>query len=194
MNITETPAPTLETPTVEQMEEALAVLQAVRAEAARGIDTSLPWKKAHAMMRLMSPQQYGNQMERWVCGRYGWEQVHKSLRRGDCVDSSGDHWEIKASFVNSPRFRVTFGQIRPLEDVAGYQMFVVSPEGDLYRFVLTSEQMKKELALRGFCTHGKTTKEALDAGAEQSLHFTWRETDETYIRWMREYRNLDVPS
>lgn len=181
-------------PTQEELEKALAVITAVRDAARTGIDTSLPWKKAHATLRLMTPQQYGIQMERWLCAHYGWIPVHKSNLRGDCVDKNGDHWEIKVSFLRGDRPTAQFNQIRPLEDLAGYQLFIVAEDGEVTRLVLTSEQMKKELAIIGSCTHGKSTKEARAAGAEQTVAFRCADSSAIYTRWMKDYKVDDVPA
>lgn len=181
-------------PTQEQMEEALAVITAVRDSMRSGIDVEMPWKSAHAALRLMTPQQYGIQMERWLINHYGWTPVHKSNSRGDCVDSNGDHWEIKVSFLRGDRPSAQFNQIRPLEQLAGYQLFVVAEDGEVTRLVVTSDEMKAELKTLGSCTHGKSTQEARDAGAEQTVSFRWSDTSKTYTRWMGSYKVDGAPA
>lgn len=188
----------LEDVSAEELEQARAILAKVRASAKKGgIPEGTEWAKAHSMLRLMHPSQYGFHSEKYLREFYGWDEVHKSLSCGDAEDSDGNRWEIKVSLMGGENPTANFVQIRATENIAGFQLFAVEEDGTVNRFILTQEQMLEELAMCGGCAHGKNFEGSVEAGAEQAIRISWgaSRTGSIYSRWMDRYLdNSNVPA
>jgi hypothetical protein len=134
-------------------------------------------------MRLLNPQSWGTRVQNWLIDHYGWTPVPPSDERGDALDEDGEHWEVKVTMPTMWSSRLNFVQIRPFHDIAGYHMFVITPDNEIVRYRLTKAQMHTELELCGQFAHGVST--ATTDNQEFAIRFYFGKKSPTAQRWKK---------
>lgn len=96
--------------------------------------------------------------EKFLCKKLHLQSIPSSENNGDAKDSNGKIYEFKNSFTNQQQ-NLNIRQIRLWQNIDFYYCFYIN-EDDLDKslfFVLTKEQMEKEVILCGSYTHGVTS-------------------------------------
>lgn len=174
----------------DDLDAALDTLLSVRDAAAKdaAFGQEDPWPLFIRKMRLLSAQSYGGRIERYLISHFGWEKVPQADDRGDAVDGDGRYWEIKVSVMYRPDGAVAnFVQLRPWQDIDGYQLFVVDVDNRVWRFVLTPEQMADEVDRFGGYAHGTADVGDGNERAEMAVRLPWREDNDHWLRWVDRY-------
>lgn len=174
-----------------RLDAILAQIDQVRQDSSQsptyGFD--LPWHLFARKMRLLNPQSYGTRIQNWLIAHYQWVKVPASLNRGDVRDSKGQYREVKVTFITPSNPGANFVQIRPYQNIAGYDLFVIDDQYHVTRLRLTKKQMAKELELMGVLTHGTRTSAADNPNQEFAIRLPWTpEEDGVAARWCRSYQ------
>lgn len=172
---------------VAGLDDLIAQIDRVRAAACAddrfGFDE--PWAVFIRQMRLLSAQAYGTRVQKWLTEFYGWATVPAGADRGDVLDGDGLYQEVKVTFLTASNPGANFVQIRPHQNLDGYELFVVLHDFNVVRFRLTKKQMAAELALFGQTAHGTTKAVAGNATREYAIRFTL--DSEHGQRWLTRY-------
>jgi hypothetical protein len=178
---------------VSRLDLVLADLDEARGAAARsgrfGFDE--PWAVFIRKMRLLTPQAYGGRIQNWLMKFYGWARVAAAEDRGDVKDSSGDYWEIKVTLITASNPDANFVQLRPHQDIAGYELFVVDTDYSVTRFQVPKSAMAQEIDALGQSAHGTKTATRGNTNREYAIRFPWASDNAIVQRWKLDY---EVPS
>ena len=132
--------------------------------------------------------------ERFLCNLLGYTRVSSREDRGDAVDKEGMYYEFKNSFTNQ-RQNLNIRQIRLWQNVDYYYCFYINEE-DLDKsvfFVLTKDEMIKEVALCGGYTHGTITANAVNEHNEYSITIPiYNDKNEKTKRWKEKYLSNEL--
>lgn len=142
----------------------------------------------------LSAQQKAPMGERFLCKQLGLTQVSSRLDRGDAHDENGLYYEFKNSFTNIGE-NLNIRQIRLWQDVDFYYCIYIN-EKDLNKslfFVLTKEEMEKEVELCGGYTHGTVGANAVNQHSEYSITIPiYRDSNPKTKRWKENYLCEDL--
>lgn len=132
--------------------------------------------------------------ERFLCNLLGYTRVSSREDRGDAVDKEGIYYEFKNSFTNQ-RQNLNIRQIRLWQNVDYYYCFYINEE-DLDKsvfFILTKDEMIKEVALCGGYTHGTITTNAVNEHNEYSITIPiYNDKNEKTKRWKEKYLSNEL--
>lgn len=132
--------------------------------------------------------------ERFLCNLLGYTRVSSREDRGDAVDKEGIYYEFKNSFTNQ-RQNLNIRQIRLWQNVDYYYCFYINEE-DLDKsvfFILTKDEMIKEVALCGGYTHGTITANAVNEHNEYSITIPiYNDKNEKTKRWKEKYLSNEL--
>lgn len=132
--------------------------------------------------------------ERFLCNLLGYTRVSSREDRGDAVDKEGIYYEFKNSFTNQ-RQNLNIRQIRLWQNVDYYYCFYINEE-DLDKsvfFILTKDEMTKEVALCGGYTHGTITANAVNEHNEYSITIPiYNNKNEKTKRWKEKYLSNEL--
>lgn len=176
----------------KEIDEAIKILDTVREEAQEdneyGFDDD--WKTFMKKMRVLTPQASGIRMQNYIFRKLGWTKLPSTLNKGDVKNSLGQCFEVKVTTITTSNKSANIVQIRLWQNVSGYHVFVIDSTKDygLTHFQLSKSEMKKEVESCASRAHG--TKEAvkMNENVEWAIHFRWQKGDETYDRWMEDYK------
>jgi hypothetical protein len=137
--------------------------------------------------RALKSQSYGSLGERWLCERFEWDRVTGN-KDYDARTPAGHHYEIKFT-ISGPTRTFNVVQVRPHAQIAGYIIFGINHDNTANFWHLTKNQMATECTiLNAKSAHGKFDA----ANPVQEYRFSFKEDDETFLRWNKRYR-LTVP-
>lgn len=107
-------------------------------------------------MNTLTPQSYGQRIERKVGEFFKWASNLPSLGKGDFHTSDDKDIEFKTSLINNKSQRMNLVQIRLWEqtDYLCVAFRLMDGKVHLFPFYLTHEQMEKEVELLGTAAHG----------------------------------------
>lgn len=132
--------------------------------------------------------------ERFLCNLLGYTRVSSREDRGDAVDKEGIYYEFKNSFTNQ-RQNLNIRQIRLWQNVDYYYCFYINEE-DLDKsvfFILTKDEMIKEVVLCGGYTHGTLTANAVNEHNEYSITIPiYNDKNEKTKRWKEKYLSNEL--
>lgn len=132
--------------------------------------------------------------EKFLCNLLGYTRVSSKEDRGDAFDKEGIYYEFKNSFTNQQQ-NLNIRQIRLWQNVDYYYCFYINEE-DLEKsifFVLTKEEMIKEVALCGGYTHGTITANAVNKHNEYSITIPiYNDKNKTTQRWKEKYLSNEL--
>ena len=132
--------------------------------------------------------------EKFLCNLLGYTRVSSRENRGDAVDKEGIYYEFKNSFTNQ-RQNLNIRQIRLWQNVDYYYCFYINEE-DLDKsvfFILTKDEMIKEVALCGGYTHGTVTANAVNEHNEYSITIPiYNDKNEKTKRWKEKYLSNEL--
>ena len=132
--------------------------------------------------------------EKFLCNLLGYTRVSSREDRGDAVDKEGIYYEFKNSFTNQ-RQNLNIRQIRLWQNVDYYYCFYINEE-DLDKsvfFILTKDEMIKEVALCGGYTHGTVTANAVNEHNEYSITILiYNDKNEKTKRWKEKYLSNEL--
>lgn len=132
--------------------------------------------------------------EKFLCNLLGYTRVSSREDRGDAVDKEGIYYEFKNSFTNQ-RQNLNIRQIRLWQNVDYYYCFYINEE-DLDKsvfFILTKDEMIKEVALCGGYTHGTVTANAVNEHNEYSITIPiYNDKNEKTKRWKEKYPSNEL--
>lgn len=132
--------------------------------------------------------------EKFLCNLLGYTRVSSREDRGDAVDKEGIYYEFKNSFTNQ-RQNLNIRQIRLWQNVDYYYCFYINEE-DLDKsvfFILTKDEMIKEVALCGGYTHGTVTANAVNEHNEYSITIPiYNDKNEKTKHWKEKYLSNEL--
>ena len=142
----------------------------------------------------LSAQQKAPMGEKFLCKLLNFTPIPASKNCGDAVDKVGNYYEFKNSFTNVGE-NLNIRQIRLWQPINYYFCFYIN-EKDLNRsvfFVLTKEEMEKEVSLCGSCSHG--TKQVTETNELNEYSITipvYNYNNEKTKRWREKYFSLEL--
>mgnify|MGYP000006792368 CR=1 FL=1 len=141
-------------------------------------------------MNTLTPQSYGQRIERKVGEFFKWASNLPSLGKGDFHTSDDKDIEFKTSLINNKSQRMNLVQIRLWEqtDYLCVAFRLMDGKVHLFPFYLTHEQMEKEVELLGTAAHGGKKIADGNANTESSIRFKISKNDDTFVRWFNMYR------
>ena len=127
--------------------------------------------------------------EKFLCKKLNMTQVPSKMDRGDAVDANNKYYEFKNSFTNEAQ-NLNIRQIRLWQNIDYYYCIYIN-EKDLDNsifFVLTKEEMEKEVELCGGYTHGTVQANAVNLHSEYSITIPiYNDKNEKTKRWKEKY-------
>ena len=127
--------------------------------------------------------------EKFLCHKLNMIRVPPSEDRGDARDNNNLYYEFKNSFTNEAQ-NLNIRQIRLWQDVDFYYCIYIN-EQDLNKslfFVLSKEEMEKEVELCGGFTHGTAIANAVNQHSEYSITIpVYNDNNEKTKRWKQKY-------
>ena len=132
--------------------------------------------------------------EKFLCDLLGFTRVSSREDRGDAVDANNCYYEFKNSFTNKGK-NLNIRQIRLWQNVDYYYCFYIN-ENNLEEsvfFVLTKEDMIKEVELCGGYTHGTISVNELNKRNEYSITIpVYNDKNEKTKRWKEKYLSFEL--
>ena len=132
--------------------------------------------------------------EKFLCDLLGFKRVSSREDRGDAVDSNNYYYEFKNSFTNKGE-NLNIRQIRLWQEVDYYYCFYIN-EKNLEKsmfFVLTKEDMIKEVELCGGYTHGTISVNKINEKNEYSITIpVYNDKNEKTRRWKEKYLSSEL--
>jgi len=132
--------------------------------------------------------------EKFLCNLLGYTRVSSRENRGDAVDKEGIYYEFKNSFTNQQQ-NLNIRQIRLWQNVDYYYCFYINEE-DLDKsvfFILTKDEMIKEVALCGGYAHGTITANVVNEHNEYSITIPiYNDKNEKTKRWKEKYLSNEL--
>ena len=132
--------------------------------------------------------------EKFLCNLLGYTRVSPREDRGDAVDKEGVYYEFKNSFTNQQQ-NLNIRQIRLWQNVDYYYCFYINEENleKSIFFILTKEEMIKEVALCGGYTHGTVTANAVNEHHEYSITIPiYNDKNKITQRWKEKYLSNEL--
>lgn len=135
--------------------------------------------------------------EKFIANKMDWKRVKASEGRGDFLDSSENGYgyiELKNSFTNKEE-KLNLRQIRLWQDVDYYLCIYIDEENleNSSVFLLTKEQMTKEVENMGGYTHGTVEANKDNKNKEYSITLpVKKEKNEHTVRWNNEYSSEEL--
>ena len=127
--------------------------------------------------------------EKFLCHKLNMIRVSPSEDRGDAKDSNNLYYEFKNSFTNEAQ-NLNIRQIRLWQNIDFYYCIYIN-EQDLNKslfFVLSKEEMEKEVELCGGFTHGTAVANAVNQHSEYSITIpVYNDNNEKTKRWKQKY-------
>ena len=148
----------------------------------------------YALISSLVPQSKGTLVEKFLCKKMNYQRVPKSFNRGDAKDNNNNYYEFKTSFTNKDE-KLNIRQIRPWQNVDFYYCFYIN-ENDIDKsvfFVLTKDEMLKEIEECGSYTHG--TKKANENNQNKEFSITidvYNIKNTTTKRWYDLYLDTNL--
>ena len=177
---------------IKEIDDAIRVMDTIRTDAQKDskYGFSDDWKNFMKKMRLLTTQSSGSRMQDYIFNKFGWTKIPSNLNRGDVKNNLGQFFEVKVSTITPSNRTANFVQIRLFQNISGYHIFVIDSTTDykLIHFSLSKSEMKKEVELCGSQAHG--TKESIKSNnnIEYAIHIKWKKEDETFNRWIENYK------
>lgn len=142
-------------------------------------------------MNTLTPQSYGQRIERKIGELFKWASNLPSLGRGDFHTPDDKDIEFKTSLISNKSQRMNLVQIRLWEqtDYLCVAFRLIDKKVHLFPFYLTHEQMETEVALLGTAAHGGKQIANGNINTESSIRFKISKNDDTFIRWFNTYRS-----
>lgn len=132
--------------------------------------------------------------EKFLCKKLNMKQVSSREDRGDAVDKNGLYYEFKNSFTNEVQ-NLNIRQIRLWQNVDFYYCIYINEVNldDSLFFVLTKEQMIKEVELCGGFTHGTIAANSVNQHNEYSITIpVYNNKNEKTKRWKENYLSNEL--
>lgn len=131
--------------------------------------------------------------EKFICKQLNFKKIPASKNSGDAIDSDGNIYEFKNSFTNKGN-NLNIRQIRLWQPIDYYYCIYIDEEdidNSLF-FVLTKEQMTKEVALCGGYTHGTVEANRNNQNKEYSITISLIGNNEKLKRWKENYLSNEL--
>lgn len=175
--------------TIDELDALIGRMEAVRDEAAGddyfGMDDDWPLFIRH--MRMLTPQSASPRILNYLAGEHGLRAVPACEDRGNVRDHDLEHWAMKVTVVTSTNPGTNFVQLRPYQDLAGYQLFVVDQDYRVWHFQLTAKEMERELGPAPAMAHGNDTTRKVNPRSEYAIRFEWDPTSGRTKDWIEKY-------
>lgn len=148
----------------------------------------------YALISFLLPQSKGSLVEKFLCKKMNYQRVPSSFNKGDAKDNNNNYYEFKTSFTNKDE-KLNIRQIRPWQNVDFYYCFYIN-ENDIDKsvfFVLTKDEMLKEIEECGGYTHG--TKKANENNQNKEFSITidvYNIKNTTTKRWYDLYLDTNL--
>ena len=148
----------------------------------------------YSLMIGSSAQAKAIPSEQFIIQKMGLTPVDAKENHGDGKDDNNNYYEIKTSFTNSKNY-LNIRQIRLYQNNDYYICGFIN-EDDLDKskfYLLTEEQMKKEVELCGGFTHGTQTVNEENEHPEYSITIpVYSSRSEKTRRWDEKYLNEEI--
>lgn len=125
----------------------------------------------YTLISSLSTQKKAPLVEKFLCKKMNYQPVSASFNKGDAKDNNNNYYEFKTSFTNKDE-KLNIRQIRPWQNIDFYYCFYIN-ENDIDKsvfFVLTKDEMLKEIENVGSYTHG--TKKANENNQNKEFSIT----------------------
>ena len=148
----------------------------------------------YMLISSLLPQMKSPLVEKFLCKKMNYQLVPSSFNKGDAKDNNNNYYEFKVSFTNKDE-KLNIRQIRPCQNFDFYYCFYIN-ENDIDKsvfFVLTKDEMLKEIEKCGSYTHG--TKEANESNQNKEISITidvYNIKNTTTKRWYDLYLDVDL--
>lgn len=148
------------------------------------------WETFIYGLSLMNPQTYGLRIQNRIIAQFGMQKVKASENQGDFKDNAGEKYECKTSLVMDEDSKFHVVQVRPWQNSNYYcVMFDIRDEFKCYAFMLTAEEMKKEIYVMGAsAAHGTSSANQKNRNIEYRFSITPSMEDRHFKRWVDNYR------
>lgn len=148
----------------------------------------------YTLISLLSAQKKAPLVEKFLCKKMNYQLVPAPLNKGDAKDNNNCYYEFKTSFTNKGE-KLNIRQIRPWQNIDFYYCFYIN-ENDIDKsvfFVLTKDEMLKEIKECGSYTHG--TKKANENNQNKEFSITidvYNIENTTTKRWYNLYLDTNL--
>lgn len=135
----------------------------------------------------------GEIIEEYFCS--GMDKLHASLEKGDRRDFDGTTFQFKVSVIWIEKRHAMFRRIQIWQEVDNYRLVVVDKQNYYrpYFFVLSAEEMKRELKLLHAIPHNSTkVANKLNENTPESFSLNCSEDNPDFLRWNKQYRRNDL--
>lgn len=130
-----------------------------------------------------TPQRRTGFIEDKMRSVFEWKTVSASENRGDYIDKDGRYFELKCSASNGRR-SINVRQVRLWQDIDYYVVMFFDLDNPEYSkvYMLSKEDMKNEVKLRGCPTHGTRAANADNRNVEYSITLPYENVwDEKFL-------------
>lgn len=151
------------------------------------------WESFIYGLAFTNPQTYGQRVQNRTILELNATSVPSSIGRGDYLNKNGRYVEMKTSLLTDSSSLMNVVQIRPWQET-DYHVALVDMRQDkvkTYSFMLTKEQMKKELTLlsnEGTSAHGTKNINLKNKNIEKRFSINPSLEDENFQRWLSNYQ------
>lgn len=148
----------------------------------------------YMLISSLTPPSKGSLVEKFLCKKMNYQRVPSSFNKGDAKDNNNNYYEFKTSFTNKDE-KLNIRQIRPWQNVDFYYCSYIN-ENDIDKsvfFVLTKDEMLKEIEECGNYTHG--TKKANENNQNKEFSITidvYNIKNTTTKRWYDLYLDTNL--
>jgi len=153
--------------------------------------STISWDQfAKWSVNYLPSQSYGPMIEANYIHQLGHQSVPKADARGDFLNlKTKKYTEFKVSAAEEGTKRnVNFVQIRPHHKIDDYHMVIVDKvTGKSELFIITKEDMTKELEATNWTKAHGTTGVNNNVDVEYAIRFKALDTDTHYKRWLDSY-------
>ena len=161
----------------KKLDELNRAISKIRGEAASNPEYGFTddWHTFMSKMMLLTTQSQSPRIQNYIFKKKGWVKVPASLNRGDVKNTSGQHFEVKATIITSSNPYVNIVQIRLWQQVWGYYIFVIDAmkNYETTLFTLSKSDMEEAVKLEGQSAHGTFEANKVNINKEWAIHFGW---------------------
>lgn len=148
----------------------------------------------YAISSQLSAQAKAPAGEKFLCNILNLKRIPAKENAGDAIDSNGLRYEFKNSFTNDG-CNLNIRQIRPWQNIDYYYCFYINEEEldkSLF-FVLSKEDMLKEIELCASASHGTSSANLLNKNIEYSITIpVYNDNNRNTKRWKEKYLSLKL--
>lgn len=170
-------------------QEKKSITSAIKKNKRWGFDKD--WETFAYGMALTNPQTYGLRVQNRIISDLEVKSVSARLNKGDYLNKKGRPVEMKTSILTSEDSKMHLVQIRPWQNTDYHCVVLDMRNGEVtpYAFMLTKEQMAKELFIfKAASAHGTTKANVKNKNIERRFSINIDPEDRHFQRWVKNYQ------